>query len=64
MIHEEHVGARHWQKQIGLFFSTLNKNCLAENRPRELKLGSLELESSENEDSEYSISLTVFLASS
>jgi hypothetical protein len=42
-ICEGHLSTRNRQKTLGSFFLTLNGNCLVQNRPRELKLMSLEL---------------------
>ncbi len=50
-ICEELSGTRSQQKPIRLLFVALNDDCLAEDRPRELKLVSLEWLG--NEDSGY-----------
>jgi hypothetical protein len=50
MIHEEHFDARNRKAPLGLF-STLNNDCLAQDRPRVLKL--VTLEPSGNKDSEF-----------
>jgi hypothetical protein len=54
----ERFVARNWQKPLGSFVFTLNDDCSASDRPRDLKMVSLE--PSGNEDSEYVFS--TFLA--
>jgi hypothetical protein len=41
MIHREYFGTINWRKLLKLIFSALGDNCLAQDRPRELKLVSL-----------------------